>query len=588
MSKVDFSSMSKEEIIAYYEKQMSEQARHQTKTILNLKAELTKLQNALSESQNELKIEKSENKKLKEHNDNLTDLISNILSNVKEHQNTYYKLLSEEQIPSVDTADTKELNMYFEGLMITLFNAVDALIKHQERSLNLGTSERNKGVKPTEDYSADDCAKEEVEKALAQVSPTTLVDDDSKDFNDVTESFEQQATKECLSKDEIDSIILKGCSKGKKDSIASELREVTDVIEKAQLQILNDDTSLNKTRAKEKCSGFVSVCNSDRVAGILENDSNTELRMYCTVCGKIETFKLNFKKKRINSILTITDNMNSLGSVLSSVQLATCTKCGANVEINPASLLNVSFKSSDGCNVDSKETEPGHHMNSKDTDKTASDSHLCSTNNIEKDSIWTEQNSNVDGIESAKGQKDRKAQYNQISKNESALEHKTNITENLITNEKGILPVINPLTFDANVHGMTPAFVKSRLSTSLLSACGTQFSMLGAPKNRTFNYFEGNGFPMSRAHLTGAVNSFARAFLHPVTEYIRKDIIKRSPAVIIDESTLLVRESASRKAIEGKSRKSQIWTLNSNWTSDIKASCLLSVILAPIKTFWIF
>ena len=56
MSKVDFSSMSKEEIIAYYEKQMSEQARHQTKTILNLKAELTKSQNALSESQNELKI----------------------------------------------------------------------------------------------------------------------------------------------------------------------------------------------------------------------------------------------------------------------------------------------------------------------------------------------------------------------------------------------------------------------------------------------------------------------------------------------------------------------------------------------------
>ena len=40
----------------------------------------------------------------------------------------------------------------------------------------------------------------------------------------------------------------------------------------------------------------------------------------------------------------------------------------------------------------------------------------------------------------------------------------------------------------------------------------------------------------------------------------------------MDESTLYVRETANRKIKEGKSRKSQIWTLNTGWTAPFKAS----------------
>ena len=80
------------------------------------------------------------------------------------------------------------------------------------------------------------------------------------------------------------------------------------------------------------------------------------------------------------------------------------------------------------------------------------------------------------------------------------------------------------------------------------------------------------GLTLSREQLTVLINANARAYIHPVCELIRKDIIKSSPAIIMDESTLYVRETANRKIKEGKSRKSQIWTLNTGWTAPFKAS----------------
>ncbi len=136
----------------------------------------------------------------------------------------------------------------------------------------------------------------------------------------------------------------------------------------------------------------------------------------------------------------------------------------------------------------------------------------------------------------------------------------------------GLLPVINPYTFDAEAFGMTPAFKKSVMSVSLLSSCGALFTQLGAPKNRIFNFYEGNGLPLTREQLTGGINASARAFLHNVATNIHDDILNNSKAVVCDESTLLCRENSHKKKANNETSKSQIWVMTSSFTSPIKAA----------------
>lgn len=163
--KPDFSNMTKEEIADYYEKKLSEQAAAQNKIIMALRKENSeisadkeqeiKAQNKIIEEQKkEIEIINSDREKLTQHNKNFSDLIRNILSNIKERHLICNKLLKEEAIPSVDEANIKELNSYFENFMSTVLNALETLHLHQTRALNLGNSEKNTGGSP--DYSADE------------------------------------------------------------------------------------------------------------------------------------------------------------------------------------------------------------------------------------------------------------------------------------------------------------------------------------------------------------------------------------------------------------------------------------------------
>ena len=587
--KPDFSSMSQEEISAYIEKLLTEQAVKQNKIIFNLRAELNRTKDkaeqelsaqkqVIAAKDEQIDIINTDRKKLRLQNGNQKDLIDNILSNIREHKSIYSRYLQEENIPAVDSSDLRELNIYLEGLLVTLFNAVEALLIHQDKALNLGTSERNSGkVLSDADFSADEQAEEDGKAELDTAEETVAEDLSARDFNVQTEELTQslkQKENNGLSPEQVDKVILSQCSKNCTDSIATELDNATVIVDKVlqecQQQKQNEDTTPSKNSP-----GFISVCDSNKVAGIISRAGQTTLKMHCPVCSAITSFKLLAKKKRINSVLTITDSLGSVGTVLSSVQTAVCTECGNSVEINPASLTDVALTLKQKTALDSEESEDRAHTK---TDKNCQD--------CPNDAAGTGGALGGDGVKTAgtegedrpctdrtaTEQKKRKEQFRAISKDCTGSRTELILSEQLLATAPDSLSVIDPALFDAHTFGMTPAFVKSRLSVTLLAACGTQFCQLGAPKNRTFNYFEGNGFPLSREHLTGAINAFARAYLHPVTEAIRTDIVKRSPALIMDESTLLVRESARRKQREGKSRKSQIWTLNSNWTSDIKAS----------------
>jgi len=724
----DFATMTKEEIVAYYQ----EQQEHQNQIINNLRKKVTEVQSIsnnnqklfkekldktnkklvmtenklvmtenklaitkknLTNTQEKLEIEKSDNKKLSTHNQNLKDILRNILSNIRDHQTVYHELLREENIPNVDTYNVIELNMYFEELMPMLMNAVSALMLHQQKSLGLGTSERNRPEEPQENYSSDQEARLDGLKELNSVAEVSCDTNDIRDYEEQSEGFilenNNQVLKDQISNqdnnqipkqeakgltsEEIKNVILATCSTSKAESIEQTLSNNTKLIKKLNHEIKNDCDSLHNTRRAKEPTKFISVNDSNQVAGIIKNNSGSRVVMYCSVCGKPQEFKRNPKNKRINSILTVQGGINNLRTVLTSVQTAECSCCGTSVEINPAEFNNfavvteqydkslaainnletVNKQSSDKeeasnkFNLDNSETTDKHcpnnsatsnnqFLNNEETNKSLQNQEVIKNLSQDKNELKTSENQKINNNKISNEQKlnsfemtnknainasdmiskqelnkesnrqrqsERKQQYNDIKKSENALTKDFILAQDLIsiehsnskfnanidntskadtskvdTNEfnnkfnNKFNKVINPITFDAETFGMAPAFIKSRLSTTLITSWATQFSQLGAPKNRIFNLYEGNGFPMSREHLTGATNAFARAFLHPMSNKIKHDILQNSKAVIMDESTIIVRETSDRKQQEGGSRKSQIWTLNSSWTSPIKAS----------------
>ena len=167
-------------------------------------------------------------------------------------------------------------------------------------------------------------------------------------------------------------------------------------------------------------------------------------------------------------------------------------------------------------------------------------------------------------------QRDRRAIYREI---EQSSEKCTRSTGTNVVFRQGPHEIIDPWALNTGAYGTLPAFSKSQLSLGMLASCACLFAQIGSPKNRSYNFFQGQGLPLSREQLTGAINSFARAFLRPVTRCIKRDILTHAHSILMDESTVLVRQLAAAKRSAGKlSRKSQIFSLCSSWTCAIQAS----------------
>ncbi len=668
--------MTKEEIAAYYEKKMQQQAENQTKIIQNLRGELTKsneklqnqedtltqtreqlstvkqnlnnteskLKSTLSElsfTTNELEKSKEENtkaqreislkqaeidqkqteidqkqaeidqkqteisknkeeiskkqdeiSKLTKTVNSFKDLMTNALDNVRERHYDFFDCLKDENIPSVDIYNLKSLNIYFEGLITTLLNSLSALYTHRNVALSLGTSEKTKKgqvLTDNNEYSSDAEAQKDGASELEKAASFTREDSDEKDFEEQSSELKVPADKikaasvkdnpEGLTPEQVDNVILSGCTTRIKSG-AEGLSEVTSLLKNSAEEIKNDTSSLNETLRKEK--HYVSTTSGNTVAGIISFGGKQDITMYCEECGCQRDFKYLHKNKRINETLTADGSLQSIRKVLTSVQLVRCCTCGAQYEINPAEFTQVSFtrnsvsqveNSDNASNASGASSEHVQNIseihselvqNASKTDKTANESALAGT---------LHSGSDADSVSNtAIVQRNRKKLYRQIRNTQDAVTDNSLPSENAFIHEEGKLPVINPFGFNAEVFGHAPAFIKSKLSTALFAICGTQFSQLGAPKNRIFCYFEGNGFDLGREHLTGAINAFARAYLHSVTKQIKKDILSKCPVIIMDESTLRVNETARIKQAEGKGIKSQIWTLNSSWTSALQAS----------------
>ena len=154
----DFTQMTKEEVIAYFTSKMADEASNKAAEENRSGQVILSLKQQLSQTEQKLEIANADNKKLTDYKINSESLIKNILDSIKENSQIYSRFIHDDFTPLNDIYNFKELNMYVEDILSTLFSAVSADMRHMERSLNLGTSEKNKGLSPLPDYSADDRA----------------------------------------------------------------------------------------------------------------------------------------------------------------------------------------------------------------------------------------------------------------------------------------------------------------------------------------------------------------------------------------------------------------------------------------------
>ena len=517
---------------------------------------------------------KEQIKKLKKFRQTAFDLINNVLANIRNYY-FVFKDLKADDIPQTDDRNMLEVNMFLEQKITVLLNTALTFLEHQRKALNLPRSEKtphSEASDMTADNSADIQAQADGALEIQKEVTVQPCDNDAADFDEASSSVtisadtdEAKATDDKPQEDAV-AVLMSGCSASKPESVAAGLTAGTAVL---SMHTVNDTKSLNDSHRKRKYDSFISVNNSNQVAGVISGTNGNRIALHCPQCGKVQEFVILSRLKRVNSILTADGSLNSVKTVLAKVQDAECTRCGTRVEINPVAKPEFSYES-----VHNKErfTLDVQEKNAIENAKNVLNQSLTDTDESDKNESLADDRQASYKQDNKARQKDRKQIYKDIVKCDDTTSHSFSLNDNLMDAGAGLAPVINPYFFDAETFGVTPAFLKSVMSVSFLSSCGTLFSQLGAPKNRVYNFYEGNGLPLTREQTTAGLNAFARAFLHGVALTIHDDILRYSSAVVCDESTLLCRENSYNKHLGNGGSKSQIWVMTSGFTSPVKAA----------------
>ncbi|MCR5537164.1 MAG: transposase [Succinivibrio sp.] len=587
----DFKSLTREELEALLAKQ--QELLTQKDELLKQKeaeaaAEKLQFHKKLSTVKEKLAAANSDNQKLKVSSSNLATIYENLLVYIKENRLNSMTLFRDECLPSI--YEYHKLDEFLINMAFSLIDSVRQLHYHQEHSLNLGSSEKNKGELPPTDNDRN---------------LETLGQEENAREAEIRESDEQQFEYDSESAEDTQVKIYAPANYPDAVSANRELyrylhdpdeHEVQDKLKNAiaALKDLHDPSYNNEGVVKRRPERhYVSANSSNEVAGILSYGNRKSVYMYCHKCGKVTEFILNSRADRVNTLYTLTNGNRDVKNTLAPVYTACCPECGTTTQLNPAAVPDLHFiedlESLKGegklcLNTESAkqqaktgaQTEQVSNLqtNGSEPDRTASQSHRGTVFSAEQNSCETahsclrdEQKTIRYREDDAERQKDRRRLYRTIKSNQNNLTMPCG-NYNFIDGTD----VIDPWSFNAKAYAMTPAFVKSRLSVGLLSVMGATFCQMGVAKNKIKTVFDGAGLPISRDQLTGGINCFARAFLHRVADKIKTDILNTSETCLMDESHLLVIETANKKKPQGKSRKSEIWVLNSDWTADINAS----------------
>lgn len=538
----------------------NESAQGTVETVQSLRAALNQKDEELKQKDHELDIALTDNKKLIANQKNIKTLIKNLKTDLKELPKYAEALiLKDENLNNIH--DIQSLYDFTYELVLTLISNVKEKIRHREKALNLGTTEANSAksiANKEDDIKAHEDGEEEFKK-LVEASDIQE-DEDKKEIEESSREF-TSAPKKDNSKAPSTSVLDDIKNKDLKDGNDA-LAVLTPILEDSAKARYN-----NEGVVRPKAKTTYTQSHDDKIVAVTSIDTKTKYECYCPYCKKVQPFKIEAKLDRVNKVL----HANSVGeitSILKSVHNATCTCCGETIQINPAAQMDFNVHKP-LVPIHSNENSLRQDRNDLDTEKTASTSHLSDSKSNDRNGTETslEQQRYINKLV----QKERKDNYQKI-KNSPSSGITTFDVENIMVTLKNGVKIINPWLLDNELFSFSNAFSKSSLSVGLITALGIQFAQLGVPKNRTADYFQDHGMKMSTQNLIGTTNAFARAYLHPVCKVILKHIIQNNVCVAMDESTLLVRETAKKKMAQGKGRKSQIWNISTPWTAKDQAA----------------
>ena len=128
----DFTQMTKEEVIAYFTSKMADEASNKAAEENRSGQVILSLKQQLSQTEQKLEIANADNKKLTDYKINSESLIKNILDSIKENSQIYSRFIHDDFTPLNDIYNFKELNMYVEDILSTLFSAVSADMRHMD------------------------------------------------------------------------------------------------------------------------------------------------------------------------------------------------------------------------------------------------------------------------------------------------------------------------------------------------------------------------------------------------------------------------------------------------------------------------
>lgn len=538
----------------------NESAQGTVETVQSLRAALNQKDEELKQKDHELDIALTDNKKLIANQKNIKTLIKNLKTDLKELPKYAEALiLKDENLNNIH--DIQSLYDFTYELVLTLISNVKEKIRHREKALNLGTTEANSAksiANKEDDIKAHEDGEDEFKK-LVEASDIQE-DEDKKEIEESSREF-TSAPKKDNSKAPSTSVLDDIKNKDLKDGNDA-LAVLTPILEDSAKARYN-----NEGVVRPKAKTTYTQSHDDKIVAVTSIDTKTKYECYCPYCKKVQPFKIEAKLDRVNKVL----HANSVGeitSILKSVHNATCTCCGETIQINPAAQMDFNVHKP-LVPIHSNENSLRQDRNDLDTEKTASTSHLSDSKSNDRNGTETslEQQRYINKLV----QKERKDNYQKI-KNSPSSGITTFDVENIMVTLKNGVKIINPWLLDNELFSFSNAFSKSSLSVGLITALGIQFAQLGVPKNRTADYFQDHGMKMSTQNLIGTTNAFARAYLHPVCKVILKHIIQNNVCVAMDESTLLVRETAKKKMAQGKGRKSQIWNISTPWTAKDQAA----------------
>lgn len=260
---------------------------------------------------------------------------------MKDNRRVYDSLL--EYYPK-DSYDLIELNKFIMQLLTEHTNSAHQLTNNVSKIFAGSTSEKNKGASPSPGNNHDPNNNNSLINSSTSANTNNSSELRFDESNEAEGTFEDDNLKASeyhyiIEEDKANAIQTDNC-------IANQDLDNNDKTEVQLLQKLINTTEKYCTiRHNQKLNQGVVPTVEDRKILNAQNieqvntviKSSGYINYFCPKCKEIHKFKVDSRVLRVDKILTIENSKAK--KVLCAIQNISCPKCGWNVELNPASLV---------------------------------------------------------------------------------------------------------------------------------------------------------------------------------------------------------------------------------------------------------